>query len=201
MSFDFNLDPFQNFLNSFQEAQLKSKQLLVSDCNAMTLTTVENNKPSIRTVLFKGLIDRGFSFFTHYDSRKGSQALNNPSVALNFFWPYLGHQIGIQGIAEKISESQSDSYFQTRSRLSQIGAWASDQSQTLIDRRELDEKIKFYENKFKDQDVPRPAEWGGFSVKPLEIEFWFLAEGRLHQRYVYERKNLESEWGRKMRYP
>lgn len=199
--FDFSADPFENFKFSLRQAELKSKELKVSDFNAMTLASSENNKPSIRIVLFKGLVDRGFSFYSHFDGRKGIEISSNPNVALNFFWPYLNHQISVKGIVKQLSTADSDSYFQSRPRLSQIGAWASEQSQVLKKRKDFDDRIKYFEEKFKNNVVPRPAEWGGFNVQPLEIEFWFSREGRLHERYVYQRTEVSHDWTRFMRYP
>lgn len=199
MKFDFKKDPLDNFLESIHQAELKSKSLGLSNHNAMTLSTVKENRPFSRTVLFKGLIREGFSFFTHYDGRKGRQINDNNNVAATFYWPYLNQQINILGQAEKLTAQESDEYFQTRPRLSQIGAWASDQSEILNSRSEFEEKIKFFENKFKDQTIPRPKEWGGFHILPSEIEFWFAHEGRLHERYVYLRE--AKDWKAFMRYP
>lgn len=201
MKFDFKKDPFANFLESFQTAEKKCQSLGLADHNAMTLSTSKENQPFSRTVLFKGLVREGFSFFTHYDGRKGLQLAENKKVAATFYWFYLDHQINILGEAHKLSPQESDAYFQSRHRLSQIGAWASDQSAELNSRDEFEDKVKFYENKFKDMDIPRPVEWGGFHIIPTEIEFWFAHEGRLHERYVYSRLNAASEWKRWMRYP
>ena len=199
MKFDFNKDPLENFLKSIHEAEKKSLSLGLSNYNAMALTTVENEQPSSRMVLFKGLVRRGFSFFTHYDGRKGSQIQKNNHVAAVFYWPYLDHQINIQGKAIPLTEQESDLYFQSRDRFSQIGAWASDQSQVMNSRNEFEAKVKFFEDKFKDQAVPRPKEWGGFHIIPTEIEFWFQREARMHDRFVYQ---VDGEnWKRFMRYP
>ncbi len=200
MNFDFNLDPFENFTISLKASELKSKELNVSDFNAMSLSTIFNNKPSIRTVLFKGLRDQGFSFFSHYNGKKGSDILNNNNVALLFFWPYLDHQIRIVGEARKLSSQESDQYFQSRPRLSQIGAWASSQSAELSHRAEFESKITYFENKFSNQVIPRPETWGGFIVDPSEIEFWFAEVGRLHKRFVYSKTDANN-WNRFMRYP
>jgi pyridoxamine 5'-phosphate oxidase len=199
MNFDFNKDPFENFLKSIHEAEIKSQSLGLSNHNAMALTTVKDKQPSSRMVLFKGLVRRGFSFYTHYDGRKGLQIADNPKVAAVFYWPYLDHQINIQGQAFPLTEQESDLYFQSRDRLSQIGAWASDQSQMMNSRDEFETQVKFFENKFKDMKIPRPKEWGGFHIMPSEIEFWFQRESRLHDRFIYQ---LDGEnWKRFMRYP
>jgi pyridoxamine 5'-phosphate oxidase len=199
MNFDFEQDPFDNFLKSIHEAEKKSQSLGLSNHNAMGLTTVKDQQPSSRMVLFKGLVRRGFSFYTHYDGRKGSQIAKNNHVAAVFYWPYLDHQINIQGQAIPLTREESDLYFQSRDRLSQIGAWASDQSQVMNSRDEFEAKVKFFENKFKDQQVPRPKEWGGFHIIPSEIEFWFQRDSRLHDRFVYQPDG--GNWKRFMRYP
>lgn len=199
MKFDFELDPFENFLKSIHEAEIKSQSLGLSNHNAMALTTVNGEKPSSRMVLFKGLVRRGFSFFTHYDGRKGSQISKNNHVAAVFYWPYLDHQINIQGQAFPLTSQESDLYFQSRDRASQIGAWASDQSHVMNSRHEFETKVKFFEDKFKDISVPRPAEWGGFHIIPSEIEFWFERKARMHDRFVYQADG--ENWKRFLRYP
>ncbi|MBC7456728.1 MAG: pyridoxamine 5'-phosphate oxidase [Bdellovibrionaceae bacterium] len=199
MNFDFELDPFENFLKSIHEAETKSQSLSLSNYNAMALTTVKDNKPSSRMVLYKGLVRRGFSFFTHYDGRKGSQIKENNHVAAVFYWPYLNHQINIQGQAYPLNEKESDLYFQSRDRASQIGAWASDQSQVMNSRDEFETKVKLFEDKFKDIEIPRPKEWGGFHIIPAEIEFWFQREARQHDRFVYQTDG--ENWKRFVRYP
>ena len=199
MKFDFKQDPFENFLKSIREAEIKSQLLGLSNHNAMALTTVKDKQPSIRMVLFKGLVRRGFSFYTHYDGKKGLEMVKNNHVAAVFYWPYLDHQINIQGQAYPLTSIESDLYFQSRDRHSQIGAWASDQSQVMNSRDEFEAKVKFFEDKFKNQDVPRPKEWGGFHIIPSEIEFWFQRNSRLHDRFVYQ---LDGEsWKRFIRYP
>lgn len=201
MQFDFKNDPFENFLESIRQAEKKSLSLGLSNYNAMILSTVKESKPSSRTVLYKGLIRGGFSFYTHYDGRKGLSISENKNVAATFYWPYLDHQINMIGQAQKLTSEESDMYFQLRPRLSQIGAWASDQSSELSSREEFESKIQFYENRFKDRPIPRPAEWGGYHILPLEIEFWFAHENRLHYRYVYTRSEVGMAWAKLMRYP
>lgn len=190
-SFDFQKDPFAHFEEHFQRAQ---KQI-PKDPNAMSLATVsKEGTPAVRTVLFRGLIREGFSFYTNYKSPKAQDLMATKKAALLFYWPSLDMQIRIQGPAEKLSRAESEKYFAGRPRLSQIGAWASDQSRELRSHEELLEKVDSFQRKFAGQDVPCPEDWGGFHVLPLSFEFWFAHEGRLHERYVYQRKDLKSPW-------
>ena len=196
MSFDFKNDPIENFLKLYKAAQIKG----VPDANAMALATVNNeNQPSVRIVLFKGMSDGGFSFFTNYDGRKARDIESNKKVAADFFWPHLDQQIRIEGFAEKLPRTDSEKYFATRPRLSQIGAWASHQSEKIESFVNFQEKLTELEQKFKSQSIPCPPHWGGYRILPTEIEFWFGKSGRLHERYVYE-KNHQS-WNKFLRSP
>jgi pyridoxamine 5'-phosphate oxidase len=196
MSFDFKNDPFENFLELIKEAQLKG----VPDHNAMALATVsEDSKPSVRIVLFKGLIRGGFSFYTNYDGRKGKELEQNPTVAATFFWSHLDRQLRIEGVVEKLTSDESDAYFASRARLSQIGAWSSNQSEKIPSFASFQEKINQIENKFHGKAIPRPPHWGGYRIVPNEIEFWFGRTGRLHERYVYQK--LNDGWDRFLRSP
>ena len=201
MSFDFKNDPIENFLKSYKEAQVKG----VPDANAMALATVnENNQPSVRIVFYKGLFEktpesRGFCFYTNYHGRKAQDIDANPKVSANFFWPHLDHQIRIEGVVEKLPVEMSEKYFATRARVSQIGAWASDQSETIESYDVLMKKTAAIDEKYKGQVVPCPPNWGGYVLIPTEIEFWFGKTGRLHERYVYIKQ--VSGWARLMRSP
>ncbi len=196
MAFDFKRDALDNFLELFKQAQIKG----VPEVNAMALATVnEKNQPSVRMVLCKGLIRRGFSFYTNYDGRKGREIDNNKSVAATFFWPHLDQQIRIEGMAERLTSEESDAYFASRARLSQIGAWSSDQSEKIESIESFQRKINSIEKKFEGKSIPRPAHWGGYRIEPKEIEFWFGKLGRLHERYVYEAHG--NDWNRFLRSP
>lgn len=196
MSFDFKKDPFENFLELFKLAQIKG----VPEVNAMALATVnEKNQPSVRMVLYKGIIRRGFSFYTNYDGRKGQELDKNKAVAATFFWPHLDQQIRIEGLVEKLTSEESDAYFSSRPRLSQIGAWSSDQSERIESLESFQRKINSIEKKFEGKSIPRPAHWGGFRIVPVEIEFWFGKAGRLHERYIYQVAG--AEWNRFLRSP
>ncbi len=189
--FNFNLDPYANFVSLYEEAVDKK----MPDPNAMALATVDkNNKPSVRIVFYKGLIRDGFSFYTNYNGRKAQDIASNPNVCVNFFWSALERQIRIEGRAEKVTRQESEAYFRTRARESQIGAWASQQSQKLDSQVALKNRYKEFEAKYSGQDVPCPPHWGGFIIVPEAIEFWFGRTGRIHERYKYVRSG--SDWDR-----
>lgn len=163
------------------------------DPNAMCLSTVgEDGMPTSRMVLLKERDDRGFVFYTNLGSQKARQLLSHPKACLNFFWRELGRQIRVEGQVEMVTNEAADAYFATRPRGSQIGAWASHQSQPLASRDELLERTQTFEQKFLGQDVPRPGHWSGFRVLPTRIEIWQAGEFRLHDRFVFER--LEGAW-------
>ena len=160
---------------------------------AMTLATAsKGGVPSARTVLLKGYDEKGFLFFTNYGSRKGRELSENPFAELLFYWMDLRKQVRISGRVEKVSKEESEKYFKTRPLNSQIGAWASRQSEIIPDRKFLEEKYKEYSEKYK-EDVPLPPFWGGFRLIPERFEFWQGRENRLHDRICYLKKNGEWE--------
>ncbi|MDX2082606.1 MAG: pyridoxamine 5'-phosphate oxidase [Rickettsiales bacterium] len=198
MTVDFDL-PFNQFHNWFKKAQENSA---IIEPSAMCLATVDqNNCPSARMILLKSFDERGFCFFTNLTSRKGKELLQNPSVALCFYWGILGLQIRIEGAVEKVSAKEADDYFSSRRRGSQIGAWASKQSCEMKEWQEFQDRITKVTQDFANQEVPRPPFWSGFRVIPKRIEFWEEGEFRLHKREIFERKIEERFWQVKKLYP
>ncbi len=196
MGFDFKNDPIDNFLILFKEAQTKG----VPEANAMALATVSSDhKPSVRIVLYKGLVRRGFSFYTNYDGRKARDLDQNPNIAATFFWPHLDRQVRIEGDVQKTTREESETYFATRPRLSQLGAWTSNQSEKIESFDFFQKKLNDIDQKFKGLAVPCPPHWGGYRIETKEIEFWFGKAGRLHERYIYQKNN--SDWTRFLRSP
>ena len=190
-------EPFIKFANWFEQAQAK---LEIIEPTAMCLSTVdEKNCPSSRMVLLKKFDERGFCFFTNLTSRKGGELAKNPNVALCFYWGILGLQIRIEGKIEKVTPQEADDYFASRRRGSQIGAWASKQSQEMMEWNEFEERIKKVTQDFEGQEVTRPPFWSGFRVVPKAIEFWQEGEFRIHSREVY--KSCEDGWELKKIYP
>jgi pyridoxamine 5'-phosphate oxidase len=167
---------------------------------SMTLATATpDGKPSARLVLLKHHDERGFVFFTNYESRKALELEENPLSTLVSHWPVLQRQIRIEGSAEQISQEESEAYFRTRPRGSQIGAWASDQSRPLASRRELEERVGQIEERFRGQEIPLPPFWGGYRLRPQAMEFWQGRANRLHDRIRFE-KDGES-WSRVRLFP
>lgn len=191
-------DPFSWFESEYQ----KAVQAKVPEPNAMQLATVDGEgTPSIRVVYFKGFVRGGFSFYTNYNSQKARELARSGRASVNFFWPQLAQQVRVTGIAEKLTREESEAYFRTRARLSQIGAWASEQSQEIDGPQWLERRVEDFEKRFQGQEVPCPLDWGGYHLLPLQIEFWFGQEGRLHNRYVFERFGIESAWRLYMKSP
>jgi len=185
-------DPMLLFTDWFKEVEETEG---VEEVNAMTLTTQggDDGFPKSRVVLLKQYNQKGFTFFTNYNSEKGKAIANNNKVCLSFFWPNLERQVIIKGIAQKIKAHDSEAYFKSRPRGSQLGAWASNQSQIISSRADLEEKLRSLEQEYKDKEIPKPSFWGGYLVSPVCFEFWQGRPNRLHDRIRFLRSSLDMK--------
>lgn len=183
-------EPFSLFQAWFAEAEAREP----NDPNAMALATATSQGvPSVRMVLLKGADSRGFVFYTNFESRKGQELQANPAAALCFHWKSLRRQIRVEGPVQSVTAEEADTYFFSRPRGSQVGAWASQQSRPLTDRTELEERVAEIEQRYP-HDVPRPPYWSGFRLTPLVIEFWQDMPSRLHDRLIYKRDRESAPW-------
>ena len=178
-----------------------AKKSEINDPNALSLATSSSDgMPSVRMVLLKGLSEKGFVFYTNFNSKKGSDLKKNPKASMCFHWKSLRRQIRISGKTVVIDNKEADEYYNSRAYGSRIGAWASSQSQTMNNRNEFINKIKEFEKKYPDQkNVPRPPHWSGWRVEPDTIEFWLEIKNRIHERLNYRKEN--GKWLREILYP
>ncbi len=188
---DAQADPFEQFRLWFEQA----RQAGGRTPNAMTLaTSSKSGIPSARTVLLKGYDTDGFVFFTNYQSNKANDLDENPLAALVFYWDTLSRTVRINGTVTKVSQEETDAYFKTRPRDSQLGAWASNQSTIIADRQTLHRRFDQVKEKYADQDIPTPPSWGGYRVHPTTIEFWQGQSSRLHDRLRYTKNADGRNW-------
>ena len=187
------------FATLFAEARAAGEP----DPTAMTVATAGlDARPSARIVLLKAHDERGFVFYTHLDGRKGRELQANPHAALLFHWPRVrdGVQVRIEGPVEIVNDEEADAYFASRPRGSQLGAWASKQSETLESREQFEGRVAQAEQEFEGREVPRPSRWSGLRVRPATIEFWYGAQFRLHERWLYD-GDMAGDWSKRMLFP
>jgi pyridoxamine 5'-phosphate oxidase len=186
---DVDPDPFVQFSRWYDDAvehdQLQPDAMIVA-------TSTPDGHPSVRLVLLRGVDERGFCFFTNFESRKGRELDANPQAAIAFHWPEVLRQVRATGRVERVSDAESDAYWYSRPRASRVSAWASAQSVPVATREELEARVEELEERFAGVEVPRPDGWGGFRVVPDEIEFWQHRDDRLHDRFVYTRSDVSS---------
>lgn len=191
-------EPFRLFQGWFDEA-VKSEP---RDPNAMSLATVDGEgMPDVRTVLLKGIDERGFVFYTNTESQKGQELAANPKAGLLFYWKSLNRQVRVRGPVERVTQEEADAYFATRPKGAQIGAWASQQSRPLESRLAFEKAVALYGAKYGLGTVPRPPHWSGYRIMPLKIEFWHDRPFRLHDRVEFRRDALGGTWTRTRMYP
>ena len=190
-------NPIELFKKWFSKAEEKE----INDPNALAIATSDkNNQPNVRMVLLKGLSDKGFVFYTNFNSKKGEELKANQKAAMCFHWKSLRRQVRVLGKVEEVTSKEADDYYNSRPYKNRISAWASSQSQILDKRETFLEKIKEFEKKYPDEkNVPRPSHWSGWRLIPHEIEFWVDGEGRVHERLIY--KNITGKWIKEILYP
>ena len=201
LGIDACFEDLDNPIDLFKKWFSKAKVSEINDPNTLALATSDKtNQPNVRMVLLKGLSDKGFVFYTNFESRKGNELKNNQKASMCFHWKSLRRQIRVIGKVEQVTDKEADEYFNSRPYKNRIGAWASSQSKVLDKRENFLKKIKEFEKKYSDEKkVPRPPHWSGWRVLPTEIEFWLDVEGRVHERLNY--RNDNGKWTKELLYP
>jgi pyridoxamine 5'-phosphate oxidase len=201
LGLDLCFEDLDNPIDLFKNWFKKAEETEINDPNAVALGTAdEKSQPSVRMVLLKGLSDKGFVFYTNFNSKKGSDLKINHQASMCFHWKSLRRQVRVIGKVEQVTEKEADDYFNSRPYKNRVSAWASSQSEKLESREVFLSKIKEFEKKYPNQNkVPRPAHWSGWRILPKEIEFWLDGEGRIHERLNYI--NYNGEWKKEILYP
>ena len=194
-------EELDNPIDLFRKWFDKAKEKEINDPNAVAIASADkNNQPNVRMVLLKGLSNKGFVFYTNFNSKKGTELKSNQKASMCFHWKSLRRQIRVLGNVEEVTKAEADDYYNSSPYKNKISAWASSQSQVLDDRETFLKKIKEFEKKYPDQNkVPRPPHWSGWRLIPNEIEFWLDGEGRIHERMNY--KKINSKWSKELLYP
>ena len=201
LGIDICFEDLNNPIELFKKWFSKAEKSEINDPNAVAVaTSSKNNQPNVRMVLLKGLSDKGFVFYTNFNSKKGSELKENQKASMCFHWKSLRRQVRVIGKVEEVSAKEADEYFFSRPYKNRIGAWASSQSKILDKRETFLKNIKEFEKKYPDQkNVPRPPHWSGWRLLPEEIEFWLDGDGRIHERLNYRKNN--NRWDRELLYP
>ena len=201
MGVDICFEDLDNPIELFKKWFSKAEESEINDPNAVAVATSNHkNQPNVRMVLLKGLSNKGFVFYTNFNSKKGVELKKNQKASMCFHWKSLRRQVRATGDVEEVSTKEADDYFYSRPYKNKIGAWASSQSEVLDKRETFLKKVKEFEKKFPDQNkVPRPPHWSGWRLLPEEIEFWLDGEGRIHERLNY--KKINNKWEKELLYP
>ena len=201
LGIDICFEDLDNPIDLFKKWFSTAEKSEINDPNAVAVATSnQNNQPNVRMVLLKGLSDKGFVFYTNFNSKKGSELKVNQKAAICFHWKSIRRQVRAIGKVEEVSTKEADDYFYSRPYKNKIGAWASSQSEVLDQRETFIKKVREFEKKFSDQNkVPRPPHWSGWRLLPEEVEFWLDGEGRIHERLNY--KKINDKWKKELLYP